>query len=136
MSRAFNNKLPMLVGVYGSLRKGLHNHRLISRCEPVQEIRIPNLELFSLGSFPCVLPSKAPCKGVVCEVYRVHTQEQLNALDGLEGHPDWYRRTVYSTPLGDVQVYVMQDEEYRDNPQVKSGDWYEYIAGIKTKLGV
>lgn len=122
----FNNELPMLIGVYGSLRKGLHNHGLISRCEYIKDIRVPNLELYSLGSFPCVLPSDHAVDTVLCEVYRVYTKEQLRALDGLEGHPDWYIRTLFSTELGDVQVYVMQDEAYRGNELVPSGDWLAY----------
>ena len=78
-----------LVFTYGTLRKDSWNHvyiiddKYIGICKTVKSYTMTN------NSIPFV--SKEPNTRIVGELYEVD-QYVLNRLDGLEGHPQWYRR--------------------------------------------
>lgn len=103
------------VFVYGSLRRGLHNHDLLTRvgAEFVGTARVLG-RLVGLGSFPGFYRSGAQrsLRPVVGEIYLVNAAG-LEALDRLEGHPTLYRRETVTALLDDdtetdVAVYVFQ----------------------------
>jgi gamma-glutamylaminecyclotransferase len=81
-----------LVFVYGSLKKGFHNHRLLSSGQAkflgdAQSIA-PEYAMLDLGSFPGLIEGTQRVTG---ELYEVddHT---FHRLDSLEGHPHMYTR--------------------------------------------
>lgn len=124
-----------LVSVYGSLREGMGNHRLLEseNSKLLGEFRTkPEYTLFSLGAFPGLL--KNGNTSIVVEVYEV-TDNVLKRLDGLEGyHEDdleqsFYIRETINTPFGESYIYF-----YNGNPGnkeiVESGDWTEYRKNI------
>jgi gamma-glutamylcyclotransferase (GGCT)/AIG2-like uncharacterized protein YtfP len=112
------------VAVYGSLRKGCHNHPLLKNSKLVKTTKIAGLEMFDLGAFP------AACIGdgtIVVEVYEVDSKT-LDALDALEGHPYFYRRAETITSEGTkVSVYVMRRKDGWRR-KVECGDWSVYIS--------
>jgi gamma-glutamylaminecyclotransferase len=84
-----------LVFVYGSLRRGLHNHRLLTdyNSEFVDLARTEG-DTWTMteycASFPAVYDGGT--EKIFGEIYGV-SAECLAHLDTLEGHPLWYRRT-------------------------------------------
>lgn len=111
------------VAVYGSLREGLHNHVLLMNCEKISTETIQGFDMYCLGSFPVVYKGEGE---ITIEVYEV-PDSTMPSLDGLEGHPDWYRRELVPTSQGEAWLYVMQDE-YPEAPKVDSGNWREYLC--------
>lgn len=123
------NEAKHLVAVYGTLRKGLHNHGIISTAMQVLTTAVKGFTMRSLGAFP-VVKRDGSDGTVVAEVYHV-TDDELKAMDELEGHPNWYKRTsIGKMDVGDgeqdLYMYLMQSDEYDDKPVVKGGDWNTY----------
>lgn len=59
------------VAVYGSLRQGLGNHRLLMHVPKFKQgWTMTDFTMYSLGGFPAIVPDKAG-KPVVVEVYEV-----------------------------------------------------------------
>lgn len=114
----------MIVFVYGSLRKGFGNHRLLGNSTYLKDVSIKGM-MYSLGPFPAVVLNR---DGVVhCEAYEV-TTETLNNLDRLEDHPNWYRREEVTSDEGIIGwVYGMPPEFItKRDTFVPSGDWKEW----------
>jgi gamma-glutamylcyclotransferase (GGCT)/AIG2-like uncharacterized protein YtfP len=112
----------MLVAVYGSLRKTLGNHYLLSEAQYLGTTTTTGFTMFSLGGFPYILPSNNETP-IVIEVYKV-TSEEFDRLDRLEGYPRFYDRKVISTEFGDAWIYFI--DEHKDVPEVPHGDWLQY----------
>jgi gamma-glutamylaminecyclotransferase len=116
------------VFVYGSLRKGEFNHRLLAvpgaRLIMARSRTEPGYELRDLGAFPGMVRGGAGA--VIGEVYEVD-EATLAALDRLEGHPRFYTRTRIA--LRDleagaaVEAYLLRPEQVVGKPLVISGDW-------------
>jgi gamma-glutamylcyclotransferase (GGCT)/AIG2-like uncharacterized protein YtfP len=117
----------MLIFVYGTLKQGFGNHRLLANQEYIGRATTPDrYTMLSLGAFPGVVD--AGSYRVYGEVYDVD-DECLSDLDSLEGHPDFYRRTpiVVNTEDGDeleVETYLLP-EIWIDGKHsiVQSGEW-------------
>jgi gamma-glutamylcyclotransferase (GGCT)/AIG2-like uncharacterized protein YtfP len=108
------------VAVYGTLKAGESNHRLLGgkNATYVCATKI-NAIMFDLGYYPCIvlyrdIPSDHPAKAFCtsfwahCEVYRID-DDSLMRVDGLEGHPRHFlRQEVMTTTqgLGEVWVYT------------------------------
>ncbi|MEZ4323566.1 MAG: gamma-glutamylcyclotransferase family protein, partial [Polyangiales bacterium] len=84
-------RAPTRVFVYGTLLAGEPNHRVLAGARLVANARTqPAFELRDLGPFPGLVSGGA--HAVAGEVYEVD-EATLAALDRLEGHPRFYRRT-------------------------------------------
>jgi gamma-glutamylcyclotransferase (GGCT)/AIG2-like uncharacterized protein YtfP len=90
------------VFVYGTLKSGQSNHRLLEGAHYVgQAVTIRPFHLLDNGGFPVVIDErKHPVAG---EVYEVDGAI-LSNLDRLEGHPTWYKREEVTVDLGDTGV--------------------------------
>lgn len=111
-----------LVFVYGTLKKGFGNNRLLKDSEFVGTFRTPpDFHMVSLGGFPGVIDKgSTPISG---EVYKV-TKPVMDRLDSLEGYPSFYTRKQIPTEFGAAWVYML-DESYLTRPRVSSGIWGE-----------
>lgn len=128
----------MLVAVYGSLRKGFGNHRLLDTKEATYMGMFETAPIYvlkSLSAFPGLL--KHGHTSVVMEVYRV-TQAVANRIDTLEGYsgPDhdlnMYNKETIKTPYGEASIYFYADEERADHYETcVTGDWKEYLTQKK-----
>lgn len=109
-----------LVAVYGTLRQGYGNHHLLYNAQFLESG-------YTVQEYPMVCTGipyvrEEPGKGypIRVEVYAVN-DDQLKALDSLEGHPDWYYRKPTEIRL-DNGLTVTADLYF--NPAVNAGDKY------------
>jgi len=85
--------------VYGTLKSGHHNHRLLHGQEFIGQAETCDLKVMHCTGIPFLHDyggyyyNDKLCKGhhVTGEVYLVDKQA-LQMMDALEGHPRWYRR--------------------------------------------
>jgi gamma-glutamylcyclotransferase (GGCT)/AIG2-like uncharacterized protein YtfP len=122
------------VFVYGTLKQGHGNHRLLSAATFVGRCiaRLP-YRFVDLGSFPGLVRTNPnytlsdvredfPASRMVGgEVYEVNDQ-QLLGLDYLEGHPRFYERFEVDTPLGKVWTYTLPPS-YGRHEEISSIFW-------------
>jgi gamma-glutamylcyclotransferase (GGCT)/AIG2-like uncharacterized protein YtfP len=111
-----------LVFVYGTLLAGERNHRHLTGARLVSAATTaPAFRLHDLGPFPGLVAGGA--HAIVGEVYAVD-EATLAALDRLEDHPRFYRRT--SVVLADgacVETYLLTPEQVEGHPVIVSGSW-------------
>jgi len=112
----------MLVAVYGSLRKSLHNHRLLEEATFLGTTTTSGFTMYSLGGFPYLTPSDNT-NPITIEVYDVTEREFAN-LDRLEGFPNFYNRKLIPTEFGEAWIYFIATAS--DDLVVTSGDWLTY----------
>ncbi len=108
--------------VYGTLMKGFHNNHLLTSSKYLGGgmLEIPYY-MVSLGD---AFPALTPCEGlnwIKGELYEV-TENTLDRVDRLEGHPWFYRRERI---FGDIFGYIMDTPEIVT--EVTSGDWRSYV---------
>ena len=110
------------VFVYGTLLAGEPNHRLLRRSRLVGEATTADgFALHNLGPFPGMV--RATAGHVRGEVYEVD-EATLAALDRLEGHPRFYRRTRIALEDGAaVETYLLAPEQVEGRPVIDSGNW-------------
>lgn len=94
----------MQVFVYGTLKKHFNNHhfmieangKLLGRtvCKGYACINTP--------WYPYAI--KKDSAQIIGELYEV-PEDKLGILDGLEGYPNLYNRTIVDTPLGKAWIY-------------------------------
>lgn len=126
-----------LVAVYGSLRKGLHNHRpYLGEATFLGTFNTePEFSLYSLGSYPGLKQNGNT--SIVMEVYEV-TEPEAKSIDYLEGYSENSRNTFYdkikiNTPYGEASTYIfVPDVSGKDF--VESGDWYDFKTNRDSSL--
>jgi gamma-glutamylcyclotransferase (GGCT)/AIG2-like uncharacterized protein YtfP len=114
-----------LYAVYGTLRKGYGNHRLLNNehCRLLGTTTTPaSMKMVSLGGFPGVIPN-AGTQEVVVEIYEVNSADVEQRLDWLEGYPGFYQKTTIPTQWGEANMYILSEEKYGRYSVVESGNW-------------
>ena len=112
------------VAVYGSLRKGLHNHGLLQDSDYLGLDKLQGeYTMLDLGSFPGLLLEGST--DITVEVYDID-DTTFQSLDWLEGYPSFYNRTEVETLYGTAWVYYLNDDDY-SNTAVPSGDWTDVL---------
>ncbi len=114
------------VAVYGSLKRGHGNNRLLAAAEYLGRCMVRGkLTMVDLGYYPgVVIREKGDEGAVLCEVYRVD-EDTLASLDLLEGNGSYYTRSKVDTQWKKAWCYFLPAEEYltRDIDVVESGIW-------------
>jgi gamma-glutamylaminecyclotransferase len=115
------------VFVYGTLKRGFGNSWLLKDATFLGRTTLTgNYRLVEVsgGGFPGLLrDAEFPERDVGGEVYAVSADE-LVALDGLEGHPNFYRRELVDTEHGLAWVYLLPaDSHYSRLPEVHTMFW-------------
>ena len=121
------------VAVYGSLRKGLHNHHALDMDDEEFLGLFETPPLYSMyavsSSFPGLKENGST--SIKMEVYEV-SSEKLIDLNGLEGYngpeslTNFYDRIEIDTPWGEAYTYIY-NPSVSNSPLVESGDWKEYF---------
>ena len=114
------------VFVYGTLRAGQPNHRLLRGATAFGAATTAEpFVMHDLGAFPAIVAGGAtPIAG---EVYEVDA-DTLRALDRLEGYPGFYDRVEVGLTDGTrALVYTMQPRQVAERPIIPTGDWLRRI---------
>ena len=107
--------------VYGSLLKGLGNHRVIEGGKLLGEhVTEDKFTMLNLGAFPGVT-EKGTTK-IRGEVYEI-TDAIFERLDRLEGYPSFYGRKKIDTAFGKAWIYLLPDSGYLNHTIVEDGNW-------------
>lgn len=118
-----------LIAVYGSLRKGLGNHRLLENANYLGEFKSePIYNLHSLGGFPGL--KNGGNTAVVMEVYEVDepTARRVDQLEGYDPNSNdntFYDKEMIETPYGEAGVYLYV-RNLEPESIVESGDWRQF----------
>ncbi len=100
----------ILIGVYGTLKKGFFRHDSLGMAKQyVGAAPVPGI-MFHLIDYPmvCKIPEYLQWRkdsAVSIEIYRIETS-QLVILDGIEGHPNFFRREEVSVSIFPEKVWV------------------------------
>lgn len=113
-----------LVFVYGTLRKGEGNHRLLEGLQPIATVKTaPRYTMVALGGFPGIFEGGETA--ITGELYRVEAP-MLERLDYLEGHPTFYERKNVEIPgHPDAVGYVLPRARYESRDRIPSGNWFD-----------
>lgn len=93
------------VFVYGTLKKGFHNHRCLNNSKQIGEGWLYGFEMWR-NFVPYVKRSENKESKVFGEIYEVSIDTLINSLDILEGHPYFYKREFIEDQLNGVWVYL------------------------------
>jgi len=114
--------------VYGTLRRGGRNHRLLETATYVRRATtVPGFTMFDLGGCPAV--DRGGRDAIVGELYDVDAHT-LARLDRLEGHPTLYCRAPVELDDGSfamIYIYKMATRQRVEQRHevVASGDWMQ-----------
>jgi gamma-glutamylcyclotransferase (GGCT)/AIG2-like uncharacterized protein YtfP len=120
-----NNEDFQYVAVYGTLRKGYGNHRLLNDQEMIGTGKTDNLYTMYASGIPYVTEDQ-PTHNVTIELYKV-ANDRMRNLDSLEGHPTFYERKL--TPVtvdGKTYQAWLYFCDGRGAQLVESGDYTDY----------
>ncbi|MGD2063612.1 MAG: gamma-glutamylcyclotransferase [Nitrospirota bacterium] len=111
-----------LLFVYGTLLRGERNHHLLHDATCLGAARTEAAyELVDVGGYPAMVPGGTTA--IVGEVYAVD-DPALAAIDRLENHPDFYRRTpIHLADRQWVEVYLLTRLQAGEMPRLPLGDW-------------
>lgn len=121
---------PIRIAVYGSLRKGLSNHGIISDEKLVGTFDSkPVYTMYSVHEYYPALMTDG-LTSVKMEVYEI-TEEAFDKVNRLEGYisegnrSNLYNRESIDTPYGKAFVYIY-NQSIAGLHAVSSGDWKKY----------
>lgn len=109
-----------LLAVYGTLKRGKSNHRVIERgCVYHGTTWVEGWTMYNLGAYPAVVQDTGD-GAISVELFGV---PDLAATDRLEGYPGYYNRKQIDTPLGKAWIYYMDVGHLSGVPIVPHGVW-------------
>lgn len=104
----------MLVAVYGTLKRGFHNHKIIADAEYLGDDKLDGIALYLLEFFPGAKYVEG--KRAFVEIFRLTEEYQLNLMDYLEGYDphdpegSLYKREVVKTKYGEAYIYIFNGD--------------------------
>lgn len=114
----------MKIFVYGTLMSNDYNHSVISEgnCKFLKKAMTKReFTLYDLGGFPGMV--RGGNNSIIGEVHEV-CSETIRRMDILEGHPQFYRRSLIELQCGEkVQTYILNQDYVKGCPIIKSGSW-------------
>lgn len=122
------------IAVYGSLKKGMHNHSLLendgAQFLGVEDLTVP-FKMIPYSSFPALIPN-AQNTTVQMEIYDVN-DSVYHFVEILEGYPHFYDKATTTLSNGDsVEFYIIPDtsqrlqQQYINEPGIYN--WNDYVA--------
>lgn len=127
-----------LVAVYGSLRKGFGNNRLLSDSRLVGTTTVQDYGMVSLGYYPAVDVEVG--SQITVEVYEVDERaaSDLDCLEGFteEGCPNnYYDKVEINTEFGKAGMYFISGVLDGGHTKVEDGDWSLYQSPARQANG-
>ena len=111
----------MKVAVYGTLRQGFGNHRLLEHSKFLGKTQTE--PIFNMHGHVVPWISNGGSTKITIEVYEID-EETLERLDWLEGYPSYYNRRLINTEFGEAWIYFIDNRSV--GSKIESGDWAEY----------
>ncbi len=111
--------------VYGTLKRGFHNHKRLSAARFVASLQtIAGYQLYSYNGSPIMIFSGGESR-VSGELYEV-SRSVLEKIDKLEGHPIMYRRetSIVGEDSREAQAYIWQGD-LMGARRIASGTWQD-----------
>lgn len=129
------SKEKLKIAVYGSLRRGMGNYRLLETSkllstETVQD----NFRMVDMGSYPGLIESEE-LNDIVVEVYEV-TPDTYKRIERLESYPSFYDRKNVHTTEGEVGIYYLPGNSgwtSSDRLVNKTDDAYDWVKHYQEK---
>ena len=130
--------MSLKIAVYGSLRKGMGNNRVIHGATllSTEVVALP-FEMIDLGSYPGLIRSK-DVNNIVIEVYEVDAPT-YKRVEHLEGYPSFYSRDLIETSVGAADIYFLDKDngrEYNRRPKVVETDgvfdWVKHLDKVQS----
>ena len=122
-----------LIFVYGTLRKGQGNHRLLERSKFIRNAKTKLRYALYGNGVPFLSRTKAVSQ-ITGEVYSIDNAT-LSRLDELEGHPDMYKREQAEVVLQngtELNAWIyFHDTAHGD--VIQSGDFLQQTAPQRRK---
>jgi gamma-glutamylaminecyclotransferase len=124
-----------LLFVYGSLKRGYHNHPLLinSIYHGKGNTFYDNYAMYSFGGYPVVIHKNQGTQ-IRGEIYEC-TLETIFRINRLEGHPTFYKgsiqriQTKKPNEILRCLMYIYQDDKDTLNPEnyplITTGNWKE-----------
>jgi gamma-glutamylcyclotransferase (GGCT)/AIG2-like uncharacterized protein YtfP len=117
-----------LFAVYGTLKQGFGNNRLLAEAEFLGEFRTePKYSMYSLGGFPAV--TLQGNTALTVQVYKTSDPDvvdRVNSLEGFTGVKDdpnnWYDTKTIETPYGEAEMFYFKRQP-TTAALVESGNW-------------
>lgn len=117
----------MYIAVYGTLKKGYSNHRVLANSELIKKIDIPSIVLYDLKYFPAAKWNGELSSNYArdVEIYKIDSRETEINLDILEGvnysYPDegLYKKEYVETEFGRTLIYIYNGD-VEGAPQIKT----------------
>lgn len=114
----------MKVAVYGTLRQGFWNHKLLENSTFLGKTKTePRFTMYGHG-VPWI--TNTGSTEITVEVYEID-EETFQRLDFLEGYPSYYDRQLINTEFGEAWIYFRYIE---GGFVIDSGDWAEFKRGV------
>lgn len=116
------------VFVYGTLRKGYGNHRVMpSTAKFIGNGKTVGMFRLTASGIPFVSKSQA-LHQVTGEMYEVTDSALTGPLDRLESHPSWYKRELTPVELedGTIEDAWLYFCESEGDTLIESGDYKDY----------
>jgi len=131
----------MLISVYGTLKKGFHNHGLVDG-KYIKTTKISGYLMYDLG-VPVAIPTNDPSKQILIEIYDV-TKESLQKIRRLElgagykeiNQPvDTYNTLmyIYNVPENIIKTWggnLVPDGEWKEQKYINNLDDIELEYGL------
>ena len=116
----------MKVAVYGTLKRGHGNHRVMGDSKFLgTHVTDPAYTMYSTGGFPIVCTHGDTAIHVeVFEVEKGNLQRiySLEGYTGIRNHKDnWYNTVEIQTPYGQAEMFVMSETKHLT--KIESGLW-------------
>lgn len=122
------------VAVYGTLKKGYGNHRLLNNASYIGNGRTAEKYRLCVSGLPFLLDGKSDeGHNVKVEVYSCNPFE-MYSLDLLEGHPRFYKRKRTDIKLNDGHTVDAWVYFVPDNLHYNNGEYVESYEGAHNDI--
>ena len=112
---------PFIIAVYGTLKKGYGNNRLLTTSEQIvgNFKTSEKFDLYSFGGFPAITENGN--NNIVVELYKIVDPLVADRLDRLEGYPNFYNKKKISIIDFDsnLPIYIYYIEDIKEYNVIK-----------------
>ena len=120
-----------LVAVYGTLKAECGNHHVTEMCNPTYVGTTRTVEKFDMidgWGFPRVVHHEGEKEGHTHITVEVYSVEDIDPMDRLEGHPDFFRRRRVKVEGLDELVWMyFHPPVHEQDPELhETGNWSPY----------